>query len=193
MLHVPILSTSLVFFPSRNETNRYVVNDTLSTSCISILFYSILDTFLHYIVLLNILCAQSWDPSISLPELFFCIQQLLVHPNHRGPNTHHNDRAVYDPIEYQRIVLEQSEKYQYNIGGGNNGNGNAGGTNNNNSNKFLELAMVELQSNIDPEYKKPLEAWENERWENLEHVRWKGQRSFQQRVVVVQGLSLIHI
>ena len=41
--------------------------------------------------------------------------------------------------------------------------------------------MVELQSKIDPEYKKPLQSWENERWENLEEVRWKGQRSFQQR------------
>ncbi|OEU14293.1 hypothetical protein FRACYDRAFT_240827 [Fragilariopsis cylindrus CCMP1102] len=110
----------------------------------------------------------SWDPSISLPELFFCIQQLLVHPNHR---------EVYDPIEYQRIVLEQSEKYQYNIGG-NNGNDNA---DHNDSNKFLELAMVELQSNIDPEYYRRFE------WENLELVRWKGQRSFQQRVVGVQG------
>ena len=120
-----------------------------------------------YIVLHNILCAQSWDPSISLPELFFCIQQLLVHPNHR---------EVYDPIEYQRIVLEQSEKYQFNIGV--NGN-NADHTNN--SRKFLELAMMELQSNIYPEYSKRLE------WENLELVRWKGQRSFQQRVVVVQG------
>jgi hypothetical protein len=47
--------------------------------------------------------------------------------------------------------------------------------------------MVELQSKIDPEYKKPLESWENERWENLELVRWKGQRSFQQQRQGQQG------
>ena len=41
--------------------------------------------------------------------------------------------------------------------------------------------MVELQSKIDADYKKPLEPWENERWENLEEVRWKGRRSFQGR------------
>ena len=89
-----------------------------------------------------------------MPEIFFCIQQLLVHPNRRGS-------TLYNPEEYRESVLRQAEKY------------NLTGTD------FLERAMVELQSKIDAEYKMPLEPWENERWENLEKVRWKGKRSFQ--------------
>lgn len=62
-------------------------------------------------------------------------------------------------------MRDQAEKYSEN------GSGNIA---------FLELAMIELQSKIDPDYKRPLESWENCRWENLEAVRWKGRRSFQQ-------------
>lgn len=98
----------------------------------------------------------SWDPSISLQEIFFCIQQLLVHPNHQGS-------MLYDLEEYREIIRRQAQKHDIN------------------SSEFLERAMVELHSKIDPEYKMPLESWENERWENLEEVRWKGRRSFQPR------------
>eukprot|EP00531_Pseudo-nitzschia_arenysensis_P001420 CAMPEP_0116148976 /NCGR_PEP_ID=MMETSP0329-20121206/18674_1 /TAXON_ID=697910 /ORGANISM="Pseudo-nitzschia arenysensis, Strain B593" /LENGTH=544 /DNA_ID=CAMNT_0003645205 /DNA_START=46 /DNA_END=1680 /DNA_ORIENTATION=- len=97
----------------------------------------------------------SWDPSISLPEILFCIQQLLTHPNHRG---------LYDPEEYRDSVLLQAEKYSFS-----------------NGSDFLEKAMVGLQSKIDPGYKMPLQPWENVRWENLEEVRWKGIRPFQSR------------
>ena len=90
-----------------------------------------------------------------MQEIFFCIQQLLNHPNHRG--------SAYDPEEYRESVHFQAAKY------------NRSGTD------FLERAMVDLQSKIDPEYKMPLESWENERWENLEEVRWKGRSSFQPR------------
>jgi hypothetical protein len=90
-----------------------------------------------------------------LQEILFCIQQLLNHPNHRG--------SAYDPEEYRESVCFQAEKYHRS------------------GSDFLERAMVELQSKIDPEYKMPLESWENERWENLEEVRWKGRSSFQPR------------
>ncbi len=96
---------------------------------------------------------SSWDPSISVPEILFCIQQLLTHPNHRG---------LYDAEEYRETVRLQAEKY-------------------NHGSDFLEKAMVGLQSKIDPEYKMPLQPWENVRWESLEEVRWKGIRSFQSR------------
>lgn len=97
----------------------------------------------------------SWDPSISVQEIFFCIQQLLNHPNHRG--------STYDPETYREKVRRQAEKYSRNDA------------------DFLEQAMVGLQSKIDPHYKMPLESWENVRWENLEEARWKGKRSFQSR------------
>jgi len=100
-----------------------------------------------------------WDPSISLPEILFCIQQLLAHPNHRGSTI----GGLYDPVDYRASILRQAQKYDRNCA------------------EFLERAMVELQSKIDPDYKMPLESWENERWENLEEVRWKGRRSFQPR------------
>ncbi len=90
-----------------------------------------------------------------MPEILFCIQQLLTHPNHRG---------LYDPEEYRDSVLLQAEKYNFT-----------------NGSDFLEKAMVGLQSKIDPEYKMPLQPWENVRWENLEEVRWKGIRPFQSR------------
>jgi len=135
-----------------------------------------------------------WDPSISLPELFFCIQQLLAHPNHRGSlSTSSTSGGLYDPMEYRRAVRQQATKYEYrrtntiDINGNNNNNGNAyvlGNTDsydNSGSSEFLERAMVELTAKIDPEYKKPLQTWENERWESLEEVRWKGWRSFQRR------------
>ena len=88
-----------------------------------------------------------------MPEILFCIQQLLTHPNHRG---------LYDAEEYRESVRLQAEKY-------------------NHGSDFLEKAMVGLQSKIDPEYKMPLQPWENVRWENLEEIRWKGIRSFQSR------------
>ena len=55
--------------------------------------------------------------------------------------------------------------------------------------RFYENFSIKLydSTGIDPEYKKPLESWENERWENLELVRWKGQRSFQQQRQGQQG------
>lgn len=90
-----------------------------------------------------------------MQEIFFCIQQLLNHPNHRG--------SAYDPEEYRQSVRFQAEKY------------------NRNGSDFLERAMVDLHSKIDPKYKMPLESWENERWQNLEEVRWKGRSSFQPR------------
>ena len=92
---------------------------------------------------------------MSLSEILFCIQQLLTHPNHRG--------STYDPEEYRENVQHQAQKYCRN------------------DSDFLERAMVELVSKIDPEYKQPLESWENERWENVEEAGWKGQRSFQIR------------
>ena len=110
---------------------------------------------------------RSWDPSIGVPEILFCIQQLLTHPNHRG---------LYDPEEYRESVRLQAEKY-----------------NRSNGSDFLERAMVELQSKIDPEYKKPLEPWENVRWENLEEVRWKGKRPFQSRRAPHLRRSSIHM
>ena len=105
--------------------------------------------------LLSCLVSFSWDPSISVQEILFCIQQLLTHPNHRG---------LYDPEEYRENVRLQAEKYSYE-----------------NGSDFLEKAMVGLQAKIDPAYKMPLQPWEHVRWENLEEVRWKGIRSFQSR------------
>lgn len=74
-------------------------------------------------------------------------------------------------MEYRRAIRLQAKKYEY----------STDDSNNSGSSDFLERAMVKLHAKIDPEYKKPLQSWENERWENLEEVRWKGMRSFQPR------------
>ena len=81
--------------------------------------------------------------------------------------------AIYDPDEYKLAVLRQAKRYEYQS------SSSSSNTDGRWNSQFLERAMVKLQSKIDPEYKRPLQPWENERWENLEEVRWKGKRSFQ--------------